>query len=382
MNGLSSRSPDLAALIGPVHLGEAFVLAVGDDPLRLAYSTAMERDEAAAVGLDLLTPDDLGIGPRGGSSGDSHLGALWLRALEASGLTAGRVGVAGSGRAGELVGAAARLSGAGWQVVAADDLLRRLRKRKTRWEVDEIRRSAEGVCAAFHAVAAVLADVRIEGRELRSDGRPLTAGDLRRAIDAQLGSRGLAQPEGNIVSLGAEAGVPHTQGDSGRSLAPSEAIVVDLYPKDHLFADCTRTFCVGTAPEGLARAHRLVERALIEAVGAARPGVLARDLQANTCELFELEGMATPRTSPGGTRGYVHGLGHGVGFELHELPGFRSESEAEGLLAANDVITLEPGLYDPEEAGYGVRLEDLLLVTEDGTDCLTPLPYDLDPRAW
>ena len=84
---------------------------------------------------------------------------------------------------------------------------------------------------------------------------------------------------------------------------------------------------------------------------------------------------------PGTTRGYVHGLGHGVGFELHEYPSFRRHAGPEGVLAAGDVITLEPGLYEPEQ-GFGVRLEDLVALVADGSENLTPLPYELDPRAW
>jgi Xaa-Pro aminopeptidase len=79
--------------------------------------------------------------------------------------------------------------------------------------------------------------------------------------------------------------------------------------------------------------------------------------------------------------GYVHNLGHGVGFELHEAPTFRKANGAEGVLRTGDVFTLEPGLYDAE-AGYAIRFEDLCALTEDGLENLTPLPYDLDPRAW
>ncbi len=92
-------------------------------------------------------------------------------------------------------------------------------------------------------------------------------------------------------------------------------------------------------------------------------------------------GYATPLTRPDATTGYVHGLGHGVGFELHEYPSFRETSGPEGVLESGDLFTLEPGLYDPE-AGWGVRLEDLCCLTDGGLVNLTPLPYELDPRAW
>jgi Xaa-Pro aminopeptidase len=105
------------------------------------------------------------------------------------------------------------------------------------------------------------------------------------------------------------------------------------------------------------------------------------ELQEMTCSFFAAAGMPTPISDPGTTRGYVHGLGHGVGFEIHEYPSFAESAGAEGLLERGDVFTLEPGLYD-KEAGFGVRLEDLYLATGEGIENLTPLPYDLDPRHW
>ncbi len=113
----------------------------------------------------------------------------------------------------------------------------------------------------------------------------------------------------------------------------------------------------------------------------AVPGARGWDLQEAVCLTFEEAGYATPLRQPGTTTGYVHNLGHGIGYELHELPIFRKVAGAEGVLAEGDVFTLEPGLYDPA-AGYGVRLEDLCYLGADGLEVLTPLPYDLDPRRW
>jgi Xaa-Pro aminopeptidase len=87
-------------------------------------------------------------------------------------------------------------------------------------------------------------------------------------------------------------------------------------------------------------------------------------------------------SEPGTEEGYVHNLGHGVGYELHEYPSFRRDPGPEGVLEALDVVTLEPGLYSPRDR-YGVRLEDLVILGEDGiAEDLTPLPYELDPRSW
>jgi Xaa-Pro aminopeptidase len=104
-------------------------------------------------------------------------------------------------------------------------------------------------------------------------------------------------------------------------------------------------------------------------------------VQEAVCTRFTAAGYPTPISEPATTRGYVHNLGHGVGFDLHELPTFKKASGSEGVLRTGDVFTLEPGLYDHAE-GWAVRLEDMVHLGEDGPEALTPLPYDLDPRAW
>ena len=192
---------------------------------------------------------------------------------------------------------------------------------------------------------------------------------------------GLEQPESSIVAPGEEGATGHSTGTPERVLRAGESIVVDLFPRGLLFADCTRTFCVGEAPAALAKAHALVLEALDVSLDAVRPGVRGWTLHERVCRLFENKGFAVPDKNPGTQTGYFHLLGHGVGYELHELPSFRRTGPGTDELRAGDVVTIEPGLYDPE-AGWGVRLEDLVVVTTDGMTNLTPLPYALDPRHW
>jgi len=182
-----------------------------------------------------------------------------------------------------------------------------------------------------------------------------------------------------------EGGVPHTSGTPERILRPHESLIVDLFPRGTLFSDCTRTFCVGEPPEALVRAHAAVLAALELAHLEAIPGERGWDLQERICALFASRGYKTPISHPGTIDGYVHGLGHGVGVELHEYPSFRRSAGGEGLLEVGDVLTLEPGLYDPSPNGFGVRLEDLIHLgppESGGPEVLTRLPYELDPRAW
>ena len=379
-----ARDPDLAPFVGDVHLGDSFVIARPSRGVAsLGYLTAMERDEAGRTGLKLLTPESLGLLELSrDAASESELWARILdRALGAAGLEPGRVGLAGRFPAGTVHAACSRLAEAGWRFEAAHELLRALRKSKTEEELASIRRTAAATVTAFRATASLLADSGRGEGGLELGNEPLTAGRLRAEIRSVFADRGLEQPHGNIVAGGRDAAVPHTQGASDRQLRPHESIVVDLYPKGRLFADCTRTFCVGSVPPELEQAHRAVLAALKRAQAAVRPGVAGWDLQLEVCESLGEVGYATPLSDPETTRGYVHGLGHGVGLELHEYPTFRKDRDEAGLLAEGDVFTPEPGLYDPQ-AGYGVRLEDLCDLGGTGLEILTDLPYALDPRAW
>lgn len=384
--GPSAADSDLAAfLAGPAHIGECLVVAPREGPARLVYLTPMERDEAAATGLQLITPEDLDIAKASSELPDpaSFLARVAGRALAICGLTPGRIALAGHGAAGVIQGACSQLAGQGWTMVPGNALVLAARQRKVPAEVAGIREAAEGVAEAMRAVARLLAAAvpRGDRDELWAEGGRLTVARLRAEVGRVLAGRGLEQPRGNIIAPAEEGGVPHSSGTPDRVIRAGESLVVDVYPKGRLFADCTRTFCAGEPPEALVRAHAHVRAALKEAHLRAAPGVRGWDVQEAVCHRLGAAGYETPISHPGTTRGYVHNLGHGVGFELHEFPTFKKASGGEGVIREGDVFTLEPGLYDPE-AGYGVRLEDLVRLGPEGPENLTPLPYEMDPRAW
>lgn len=387
--------PDLDAFLAGAELGDAvLVLPRGGAP-RLAWGTPMERDSAAATGLSLLPPEHLQLDRLAREHPDpsAFLAAFVMAALAASGLEPGRVALAGSWGAGTLAGALERLAAQGWVCVPGNDLLRRFRKTKSAADLSEIRRVAAATGEAFAEVAAMLAHAaEREGGELWLEEERLTVGRLKRAVALVAARHELSQPRSNIIAPAEEGAVPHNHGTPERVLRAGESLVVDLFPKGHLFADATRTFCVGEPPEALRRAHGDVREALERAHRDARPGVRGWDLQEATCRFLADRGWPTPITVPGTLRGYVHGLGHGVGHELHEYPTFRRGDGDEGLLEVGDVITLEPGLYEPAPSesrpshsgrtGWGIRLEDLVHLAPEGPENLTPWPLALDPRAW
>ncbi|HSK75702.1 MAG TPA: M24 family metallopeptidase [Thermoanaerobaculia bacterium] len=381
----SAEDSDLAAFLpGPAHLGESFLVASREGPARLVYLTPMERGEAAATGLALVTPEDLDIVRLVSEFPEkaTFLARVTARALELCGLAPGRIALAGHGQAGVIQGMCALLSAQGWTWVPGNSLVLAVRKGKRPAEVAGIREAAEGTAAAMRAVARLLAGATPAGEgDLWLSGERLTVARLRAEVGRVLAGLGLEQPRGNILAPGDEGGVPHSTGTPDRVIRAGESLVVDLFPRGRLFADCTRTFCVGEPPETLARAYAATRAALEEAHLRAVPGVRGWDLQEIVCARFEAAGYPTMISDPASPRGYVHNLGHGVGFDLHEYPTFKKASGGEGVLREGDVFTLEPGLYDPA-AGYGVRLEDLVVLGPEGLESLTPLPYDLDPRAW
>ena len=382
----SSRDPDLQPFVGGARLGQACVVAHGGGAC-LVYFTSMEREEAVqaeACDVELMHPADFGMEAlrREGKSTEEVLAAAVNLAFERAGTRAGRVVLAGRPPAGSVLALARTLEEGGRQPISGRGLMLALRRRKTQREIEGIAAAARATVVAFRSLAKTLAGSSVrEGGELWLEEERLTVARIKAEAAAVFAGYGLEQPEGSIVAPAEEGATGHSTGTPERVLRAGESVVVDLFPRGLLFADCTRTFCVGAPPEDLVRAHGLVLDALTRILEAVRPGVRGWTLHERVCRLFEDAGFEVPDKNPASQTGYFHLLGHGVGYELHELPSFRETGPGTEELRAGDVVTIEPGLYDPK-AGWGVRLEDLIVVTEDGMTNLTHLPYDLDPRAW
>ena len=183
-----------------------------------------------------------------------------------------------------------------------------------------------------------------------------------------------------IVSHGPQTAVGHDAGSG--PIAPSEPIVLDLFPRDResaCWADMTRTFCVGEIPAELVEFHKLTREALDLSLGLIKPGANGREIHLAVCRFYEEHGHKSQLSKQRGEvllEGFFHGLGHGVGLEVHEAPSL-GMSGTNDTLVPGDVVTLEPGLY--RDGFGGCRLEDLILVTETGAENLTDFPYDLEP---
>jgi Xaa-Pro aminopeptidase len=245
-------------------------------------------------------------------------------------------------------------------------------------ELEGIRRAQKAAEAGMGAAKEILGRAQASNGSLTVDGKPLTS-EMIKAEMRRVFTEHDTTCDDFIVAHGAQAAVGHDLGSG--PIASDEPIVIDVWPRDPesgCFADMTRTFVVGTPSDELVEYHRLVKEALdrsFEATKAGVPGVEVYDL---VCDLFEEHGQKTSHSKKPGevlNSGFFHGLGHGVGLEVHEAPSLGRGGTGE--LLAGDVVTLEPGLYRP---GWGgCRLEDLVVVTEDGAENLTDFPYDLQP---
>jgi Xaa-Pro aminopeptidase len=251
------------------------------------------------------------------------------------------------------------------------------RRVKNEAELAGIRRAQAGAQAGMRAGVELLQRAQVRGGAVVLDGEPLTCEWLKTEVEAAFVTHECTADE-FIVSHGRQTAVGHDMGSG--PIAADEPIVFDLFPRDRetgCFADMTRTFVVGTPSDELREYHRLVKEAVDRSLEATRPGVTGDELNRLVCEFFHEHGYKTLlHKQPGEVLadGFFHSLGHGVGLEVHEPPALGRNGEA---LVAGDVVTVEPGLY---RSGYGgVRLEDLLLVTEDGFENLTDFPYDLQP---
>jgi Xaa-Pro aminopeptidase len=168
-----------------------------------------------------------------------------------------------------------------------------------------------------------------------------------------------------VVGAGATAASPHAvPGDT--PIEPGVLVVVDAgCMLEGYCSDCTRTFAVGEISDRAQELYALCLDAQVAGLDAVAPGVHGRDADAASRTLIEAEGLGAS---------YGHGMGHGVGLQIHEAPTLRPEST--DVLEAGNVVSVEPGIYIPDES-VGVRIEDLVLVTEDGRERLTQFTKEL-----
>jgi Xaa-Pro aminopeptidase len=368
--GDTFRTPELRHEV-PLAVPDPF-LFVEQDGFRRVVATSLELERLQSIdGLEAHTFEEFGYDGliARGLAFDEIRREVFAAACASFGVDAAVV-------PGQFpLAVAERLREAGIRVTAEQSVFDERRRVKTGPELSGIRRAQRAAEAGMRAAVDVLRQATGDGT-LAVDDEPLTVELVKQHVEAAFLHEGASADE-FIVARGAQAAVGHDMGSG--PIGRGESIVVDVWPRDRetaCFADMTRTFVVGEAPDELLLYHRLTKEALDLAVAMIRPGVAGAAVYGAVCDHFEAAGFPTARSKEAGTvlqDGFFHGLGHGVGLEVHERPWLSRFTDD---LVAGDVVTVEPGLY---RKGFGgVRLEDLVLVTEDGCETLTDFPYDLN----
>ena len=240
---------------------------------------------------------------------------------------------------------------------------------KTDIEIAAIRNGNAVSAAGIRVAEATLRAATIESDRIMYEGKPLTSERLRAIIDKTCLNKG-AIANHTIVAGGRQACDPHEIGYG--LLRPGELIIIDVFPrvqKTGYHGDLSRTFIKGKASALQRRLVLAVQRAHRAAIEEVEEGALGDVVHGAAQKVFDEAGFVTENRNKG-YAGFIHSTGHGLGLEVHEAP---RVSKGASKLKANQVITIEPGLYYPEIGAC--RIEDVVQVTKNGCKKLSSLHY-------
>jgi Xaa-Pro aminopeptidase len=357
----------------PVVIGDPFLLGIVGGTMHVVVNS-LERSRVEAAAPDAVLHDIFDLG---------------FRELRESGLSIYEIDLELASRAAAAMGVREAITDPDFPVAIADRLradglalwpdpsVTARRRVKSGAELQGMRRAQAAAEAGMRAVAALLRAAEADGDRLVLGDEAVTSESVRDVLREACRRHGAPAPP-DVIVASAWQGYGHDPGSG--PLPANLPIAVDVWPRDEVsgcWADMTRTFVVGEIDDVVRAKEQLVRDALESAREAVRPGVTGRELHALACDVFEAAGWRTQRTGPGDDldEGFQFSLGHGVGLSVHEDPSVGIAGH--DPLVAGDVIALEPGLYDRETGE--VRFEDLILVTEEGSQTLTSYPYDLTP---
>jgi len=257
--------------------------------------------------------------------------------------------------------------------VDADGAVDDIRAVKTDEELEHVRRATLANEKSMQACEALLDAASVENGVLYHEGEPLTSEQVKTGIETTLLEHGCALDE-TIVACGVDAADPHDRGSG--PLEAGQPIIVDIFPREKetgYHSDMTRTFVKGEASDTVQEWYELTAAAKRAAFAELEAGVTGEAVHAAACAVYEDAGYPTLREDPAAETGFIHSTGHGIGLDVHEAPSLSPRGDE---LKAGQVVTVEPGLYDPEHGG--VRIEDIAVVTEDGYENFTEYPEQLE----
>lgn len=245
---------------------------------------------------------------------------------------------------------------------------------KTKAEITKITRALRVAERAMEVARGILRESSVDDSgDLMWHGRALTSDLLRAEIEMSILRDG-GTASRTIVACGTDGAEPHNIGTG--VIRAEKGIIIDIFPKmirTGYWGDITRTFVKGKAPKTLKKAYEAVKEARDRSKKHLKTGVSASSAYKKALEILDKHGFKTKKLA-GRDVGFIHGLGHGVGLDIHEAPTISPLNSA--LLESGNVVTVEPGVYYPEWGG--VRLEDMGVVRADGFECLTAFDNTLE----
>jgi len=207
-------------------------------------------------------------------------------------------------------------------------------------------------------------------KTLFHNGEPLTVGKMKAFFGHKLLENGCLPEEDIIVACGPKGADPHYSGEADDKLKAGQPIILDIYPRSiqkRYWTDMTRTVVKGKASTEVKKMFEAVLEAKEASLDVIHAGAIGSQVYDVCCDVLEKNGYQTTRNGQKVTSGMTHGLGHGVGLQIHESP--RINEVSDSPLKEHVVVTIEPGVYNPKVGGF--RLEDIIEVTKSGYNNLT-----------
>ena len=258
------------------------------------------------------------------------------------------------------------------------DIVEKARETKDAGEINEI----QAVQAVAEEVTAEAIDL-IANADVDANGilivkkEPLTVGKVKSFLGHQFLDHGFVMEEDSIVACGPKGSDPHYFGDPKDVLKANQPIILDICPRSvqkRYWTDMTRTIVKGKASDKVRKMFNAVLEARNASIDAIQAGTLGSNVYNVCCDVLEKAGYETTRGGKQITRGLTHSLGHGVGLDIHEVP--RMSELYKFPLKEHNIVTVEPGLYDPDVGG--LRIEDIVKVTKTRCNNLTKMEIRLE----
>jgi Xaa-Pro aminopeptidase len=344
----------------------------GQQPVFL--SSSIDREEAAASGLTVVTTNEYGYDDILREKSDRLAALVELyRRVFADLQVKGRVGFYGMADQGSawmlLTALNEQLEGIEVCGDFAPTLIDMARTTKDAAEAERIRQVGRRTATIMGQTIEFLKSHRVKDEALiQADDTPLTIGRVHKQIRHFIAEQQLEVPEGVIFAMGRDAGVPHNKGTPEDVVMLGKSIIFDFGAREAgggYYYDMTRTFCLGYALPEVQKTYQDVHDCLEMLIGTYKVGIETRHIMQLACEFFESRGHPTIDSNANTESGFVHGLGHGVGLAVHEEPFFSLAPSNASLLQPGHIFTCEPGLYYPDQ-GFGVRLEDIIWIDPNG----------------